>query len=146
VRKGPTTLVIVFTAMTGLLAACERPPSPDAIPEWSPADHDRAEENAKLQAAPAGSARTAAQQTTALVEAAWKSQCLRCHGPTGRGDGPEGPMNQTPDLTRGEWQAKLSDADIAAAIRVGKNKMPKFDLPDPVTTGLVARIRASRGK
>jgi cytochrome c oxidase cbb3-type subunit 3 len=63
----------------------------------------------------------------------------------GRGDGPSGPMVQAPDLTRPEWQSKVTDAEIVATIKNGKNKMPKFDLPDRVVTGLVARIRASSG-
>jgi cytochrome c oxidase cbb3-type subunit 3 len=53
-------------------------------------------------------------------------------------------MVQAPDLTRSDWQAKATDAEIEDKIRNGKNRMPKFDLPDPVVRGLIARIRSLR--
>jgi cytochrome c oxidase cbb3-type subunit 3 len=117
------------------------------LKEWTPADHDRAEETQRAQmgmhqpAAPRGSAGSG---NASLVDATWKAQCLQCHGPNGRGDGPNGPMVQAPDLTRPEWQAKVTDEQIAQTIKGGKNKMPKFDLPDTVVQGLVQRIRALR--
>jgi cytochrome c oxidase cbb3-type subunit 3 len=55
-------------------------------------------------------------------------------------------MILAPDLTRAAWQAKATDADIAAVIQSGRNKMPRFDLPDVVVRGLVARIRSLRGQ
>ena len=124
------------------LGGCDRPPSADNLPEWTPKDHDRVEESAKQRprgAPDAGSAE-------ALVEATWRSQCAVCHGPTGRGDGPNGAMVQATDLTNPEWPQKKSDADIAGAIKNGKGKMPKFDLPEPVLQALVARIRASKAR
>ncbi len=57
-----------------------------------------------------------------------------------------GPMVRAPDLTREEWQGKTADAEIVATIKNGKGKMPKFGLPDSVVQGLVARIRAARGR
>ncbi len=139
------------------LAACDRPPAADGLREWTSADHDRSDEKEKLQAGaqatgargPKGPPQGAGQAgggVDALVDATWKAQCLRCHGPIGHGDGPEGPMVKAPDLTRGDWQDTIQDAEIAAVISNGKNKMPKFELPAPVVQGLVARIRASRGR
>ena len=55
-------------------------------------------------------------------------------------------MVRAPDLSRPDWQEKVSDDEIATTIRNGKNKMPKFDLPDQVVAGLVQRIRAFRAK
>ena len=77
---------------------------------------------------------------------AWARQCTPCHGPQGRGDGPQGPMVKAPDLTSADWQSKTTDDQIKQIILNGKNRMPKFDLPDDVVTGLVARIRAAKGK
>jgi cytochrome c oxidase cbb3-type subunit 3 len=51
-------------------------------------------------------------------------------------------MVQAPDLTRADWQAKVTDVEMAATIRAGRNRMPSFTLPDPVLSGLVARIRS----
>ena len=81
-----------------------------------------------------------------LIELAWQRNCLRCHGPSGRGDGPESPMVKAPDLTRAEWQDKVTDQEIADVVRKGKNKMPSFDLPAQVVEGLVRRIRAARAR
>jgi cytochrome c oxidase cbb3-type subunit 3 len=55
-------------------------------------------------------------------------------------------MVNPPDLTRADLQASVSDEDIATIIRNGKNRMPKFDLPASVVTGLVAKIRSLRSR
>jgi cytochrome c oxidase cbb3-type subunit 3 len=81
-----------------------------------------------------------------LVEVTWRNQCASCHGLIGRGDGPQGPMVHATNLTQPEWQAKVTDQDIAEVIRNGKNRMPKFDFPPDVVAGLVARIRMARGR
>lgn len=148
-------LVPVLATLLVASAGCDRPPSADGLREWTPADHDRSDEKEKLQSgAQAAGARGSAQpagggtanSALQLVEATWKTQCSRCHGPVGHGDGPEGPMVKATDLTSEEWQAKVQDPEIAATIKNGKNKMPKFELPDQVIVGLVLRIRASKGR
>jgi len=137
-----------LAALLALLLACER--LPDASREWTPADHDRSDEKSKVatgaQAAPRSSGSAAGDDTAEIVEVAWRQQCASCHGPTGKGDGPTGPMVGAKDLTSVEVQAKLTDAEIAATIRNGKGKMPKFALPDRIVDGLVARVRALRGR
>jgi hypothetical protein len=55
-----------------------------------------------------------------------------------------GPMLQAPDLTRDDLQSSMTDAEMAALIKHGRDKMPAFNLPDPVILGLVARIRQIR--
>ena len=75
---------------------------------------------------------------------AWGRSCVACHGESGRGDGPQGAMVRAPDLTRADWQGRVTDADILQTIRSGRNNMPKFDLPPAVLDGLVKRIRAHR--
>lgn len=114
--------------------------------EWTPADHDVAPNNvAPGQVAPRD---VPSGQATdpALVDLAWQRNCAKCHGLRGRGDGPEGAMVRATDLTAPEWQAKVTDDDILASIRKGKNKMPGFEgaLPAPILQGLVKRIRANR--
>ncbi len=81
-----------------------------------------------------------------LVDLAWRTQCTSCHGPMGKGDGERGPMLHAPDLTRADWQSKVTDAEMAATIEGGRDKMPKFALPDVVVQGLVARIRRLKGR
>jgi cytochrome c oxidase cbb3-type subunit 3 len=81
-----------------------------------------------------------------LVDLTWRQQCSACHGASGRGDGQMGPMLQVRDLTAAEWQTQVTNEQIAVTIKNGKNKMPKFDLPDPVIQGLVQRIRTLDGR
>jgi cytochrome c oxidase cbb3-type subunit 3 len=176
--KGVRSLVVGLSALVGAAAwACDRPPSPDTLREWSPADHRSSDDDKLAQGAqqaatprakpreqpgqpspasaaasptPAGSAatvdgRNAADDVGPLVDLTWRQQCANCHGITGHGDGQLGPMVRAPDLTREDWQSKVTDREIAATIKSGKGKMPNFDVPDPVIDGLVARVRATRG-
>jgi mono/diheme cytochrome c family protein len=136
-------------ALTSLAcASCDRPPSADSLSEWTPADHHSADDNKPSQGKRQGAAsngerpQQGGSDVSQLVDIAWRQQCTSCHGPTGKGDGQMGPMVHAPDLT----QSKVTDAEMAAVIKNGKGKMPKFDVPDPVIQGLVARVRASQGR
>lgn len=110
--------------------------------EWTPADHDGEQKQA---ASGKQGAKGDAGATPTLVEVTWRQQCATCHGVTGKGDGPQGPMFKAADLGREEWQSKVKDDEIATTIKNGKGRMPKFDLPDEVVQGLVVRIRSFRG-
>jgi len=129
--------------------ACDSPPAAADLHEWTPQDHDHSDEKERVasgaQAMPAASGSKEDAQRV-LVDSTWKNQCVTCHGPVGRGDGPNGPMVKATDLTRAEWQASMTDDQIAASITNGKGRMPRFDLPPNVVQGLVARIRVSRGR
>jgi mono/diheme cytochrome c family protein len=131
-----------------LSGACDRPPSDDEIREWTPADHDRAEESQRVASGQqsAGVSDAGKDDNRTLVELTWRQQCAQCHGAVGRGDGPNGPMVKASDLTRAEWQKSVTDEQIAQVITAGKGRMPKFDVPPAVLAGLVQRIRASRGQ
>jgi mono/diheme cytochrome c family protein len=127
-----------------LLLGCDRPPSAESLKEWTPADHhsqddDKLANGAQVGVLPKGN------EAAQLVDIAWRQQCTSCHGPLGRGDGQMGPMVQAPDLTRAEWQAKVTDVEMATTIKSGKNRMPAFNLPESVLRGLVARIRTLGG-
>ena len=110
-----------------------------------PPGHPPASPSASSAAAPApsASASSSALSTEALADLAWNNQCSSCHGPTGRGDGPQAPMMHPPDFGSKEWQAQHTDAELAASIANGKNKMPKFGLPERVIVALVARVRSA---
>jgi mono/diheme cytochrome c family protein len=131
------------------LAGCDSPPAAADLREWTPQDHDQREEKeraaAGAQTAPAGSG-SKEDGLRAFVETTWRNQCATCHGLVGHGDGPNGPINKATDLTKDEWQSSMTDPQIAASITNGKGKMPRFDLPPNVLAGLVARIRAVRGR
>src|SRR4051794_19677538 len=137
-------LLVPLIAMPASFAllGCDRAPSADGLKDWTPADHDGEKRQPGANQGPKGDAGGA----PALVEIAWRNQCNSCHGPAGHGDGPQGPMFKAADLSRPEWQDKIKDEEIAAAITNGKGRMPKFELPEPVVQGLVARVRSFRGK
>jgi cytochrome c oxidase cbb3-type subunit 3 len=149
---------LACAAATAALAAttsCLQAPSAESLREWSPADHHSNDDDKLAQqraqqprkAAPQAGARAAKAgsdpaQIAQLVEMTWRQQCSSCHGTGGRGDGQMGPMVHATDLTSPDWQKKTSDGDMAVAIKAGKGRMPRFDLPDSVVAGLVTRIRA----
>jgi cytochrome c oxidase cbb3-type subunit 3 len=136
---------VILAAST---SACDRPPSADSLKEWTPVDHHSTDDDKLGGAASPQSGRAPAASAAAggdlgqLVDITWRQQCTTCHGPMGRGDGQMGPMVQAPDLTRADWQSKITDIEMVATIRAGRNRMPSFNLPDPVLSGLVARIRS----
>lgn len=140
----PTLRISVVLALgavvTGLVTGCDRAPSADGLKEWAATDHDGEKKSAKQGPKVAGGGGAAG-----LVDLTWRNQCQSCHGPEGRGDGPQGAMFKAADLGREEWQAKVTDAEIGATITTGKGRMPKFELPDEVVKGLVARVRSFRG-
>jgi mono/diheme cytochrome c family protein len=121
------------------------------LAEWKPTDHHSsdddklAQQGSQAQQAQ-GPRQPAGSDVPQLVDLTWRQQCTTCHGPMGKGDGQMGPMLQAPDLTRDDLQSKVTDAEMAAIIKRGKDKMPAFNLPDPVLLGLVARIRQLRGR
>ena len=136
-------------ALTVALSACDQPPAAESLKVWTKEDHHSTDDDrppSPLTGASAAPNRTAepSGNDPQLVDITWRQQCVGCHGALGRGDGPMGPMLHAPDLGRADWQAKVPDAEIAATIRNGRNRMPRFDLPEPVLRGLVARIRSLR--
>jgi len=123
----------------------------ESLAEWKATDHHSSDDDRRAQQGhPAQQAQGARQSTGSevpqLVDLTWRQQCTNCHGPVGKGDGQMGPMLQAPDLTRDDLQSKLTDAEMAALIKRGKDKMPAFNLPDAVLQGLVARIRQLRAR
>ncbi|HXX69430.1 MAG TPA: cytochrome c [Polyangiaceae bacterium] len=141
--------------LLGCMSACDRPPQADSLREWTPSDHHSSDDD-KLGARDPGAKPpepgvpkpgnvSSTSDVQQLVELAWRQQCTTCHGVSGRGDGQMAPMLHPPDLTSSEWQARVTDAEMLATIKSGKNRMPRFDLPEPVLRGLVARVRSLRG-
>lgn len=140
IRRFFPVLPVALAATLAL--ACDRAPPADGLKDWTAADHDGEKKAPASNQGPKGDKNSA----PALVDLTWRNQCVSCHGPGGHGDGPQGPMFKASDLSREEWQAKIKDDEIAATIVTGKGRMPKFELPEDVVKGLVARVRSFRGK
>jgi cytochrome c oxidase cbb3-type subunit 3 len=151
----------VLACGAAMVVACQQAPSAESLREWSPADHHSGDDDkvaqqraqqpqqAPQRARPSAAAGAKAggadpAQIAQLVDLTWRQQCVSCHGAGGRGDGQMGPMLHATDLTSPEWQKQTSDAVMAVAIRAGKGRMPRFDLPDGVVAGLITRIRSLR--
>jgi len=126
-----------------LAAACNR--SPADLREWKASDHDHTSnpEPGQVEVTDAGSP-LREQGIDDVTLAAWKQNCIRCHGQFGAGDGPQGPMTKARDLTDDAWQASVSDPEIATAIRQGKGSMPAFPLPEPTVISLTRLVRLMR--
>ena len=128
---------ITLLACAWLLLGCE--PDRGSVREWTAQDHGGAQSRAEQEGRPAGKEDTEA----ALTETVWQKSCSACHGRTGRGDGPQGPMTGARDLTDAAFLADAKDEELARVIREGKARMPAFpNLPPAIVDGLVARIRA----
>ncbi len=133
--------------LVALFFGCDSPPKGE-VREWKASDHDKGDPNATGQVktqGPGSAAGSKPKSDEMLVEVVWQNQCLACHGNLGKGDGPNGPLLHATDLTREDWQSKITDAQIAASIKNGKGLMPKFEMTESLMTALVRRIRALRG-
>lgn len=114
-------------------AACE--PGRGEVRPWKAEDHERPSEAQR----PAQKKPTKAEDR---VERTWMGLCSTCHGPLGRGDGPQGERVRAPDLTRDEWLESVTDEQIAAVILHGNGEMPgNPNMKDDMLQQLVARIR-----
>jgi len=131
---------IALAAGLALWAGCAEDAGP--IREWTPADHTN---NERPTGQVVGTA-APGQEDATLVAVTWRQNCAVCHGGAGRGDGPQGRMLKVPNLARPDFQSGYSDAQIAAVIKNGRNKMPAFGhLPPEVVKGLVGYIRGFAG-
>src|SRR6185312_8317596 len=135
----PIFLPVLALATLAGVAACDRPPSAESLKDWTPTDHHSTDDDKAASGAqgPMQPAQAAAQAGPApgngggdnsaqLIDLTWRNTCAACHGMSGRGDGQMGPMVQAPDLTRADWQSGVTDAQMFATIKTGKNKMPRF--------------------
>lgn len=135
-------LGLLLGAGSSALLGCERDAS--GLTEWTPADHDHQVEAKRRRATPSALPSTPhapPSRRNQVIDVTWARQCSTCHGRRGRGDGPQSVMVKARDLSSPEWQASVTDEQLAKIIREGKDKMPAFNLPDNVITGLVEHVR-----
>lgn len=77
----------------------------------------------------------------------YKSKCAMCHAADGSGNTPAGKAMKVPPFSAPEIMSK-SDADLIAATKNGKGKMPAYSgkLTDPQIKDVVAYIRTLNKK
>lgn len=132
--------LMVPALFAALLVGCDR--RPDDLREWRASDHKGVGDPLQVPGAAAARPGSSAQPEASLSDVVWRSQCALCHGVSGRGDGPQGPLLHATDFTQEAWQKQATDEQIAQAIVEGKGRMPKFEgLPQEVVAALVAHIR-----
>ena len=142
-RVSPSELknwVAAIMALVAFAVGCNETPAD--LREWRPADHDHTENpnSDQVQVTDAGSSEPGHGLDDVTI-VAWQQNCTNCHGPLGRGDGPQGPMVHAADLSRSDWQATVSDDAIATTIRSGRGRMPGFKLPEATIQSLVRLVR-----
>lgn len=141
---GRLVLALMLGAGLSTVLGCERDAS--GLTEWTPADHDhqvepRSSRHTMQTRQQKNNPHAAPTQRNQLIDVTWGKQCASCHGRRGRGDGPSSTMVKARDLTDPDFQATLTDEQIAKVIREGKDKMPAFNLPDSIIEGLVQHVR-----
>lgn len=137
-------LLLLLGAAITLASCTERDTA--ALPEWSPADHtNQGSPNAgqiDTTKKRAGMEKLEARGVNDVVLAAWKTNCVRCHGNAGQGDGPDGRALRPPDMTDPAWQRTRVESEMQYAIQKGRGNMPAFGhLPEKTVLGLVQLVR-----
>ena len=64
----------------------------------------------------------ATPESAAAGKRVYQRLCIRCHGPSGKGDGEAAVGAEPADLTSGKWTFGSSDGEIYASIREGTSK------------------------
>lgn len=130
--------------LAAAVAGCNR--TEENLPEWRPSDHDNAATPSAAQVDTKqprpGMPNLEKYGLNEVIIAAWKQNCVPCHGIIGRGDGPQAAMSRPRDLTDPNWQRAAPDDEILYAIQKGRGRMPPFPaLPEDTARGLVRMIR-----
>lgn len=133
-RRGLTPTLLALAMLLGV--GCAR--SSSELREWQPSDHR----------VPSGIDESEATQNAATPEpgeALYLTHCASCHGPAGRGDGPEAPpMARVPSFADPRVAA-LDDEAIASAIVEGRGGfMPGFAgrISEAGVRAIVRHVRA----
>ena len=73
----------------------------------------------------------------------YKAKCMMCHGATGLGDAPAGKALKAASF-KDPAIVKTSDADLIAAVKNGKGKMPPYKgkLSDDQIKSVITYIRS----
>ena len=136
-----TSLIAALSlSLSAFAVACNGAPAD--LRQWKATDHDHTmnPNSAQVQVTDAGT-EASNHGLDDVTVVAWQQNCTTCHGPLGRGDGPQGQLVHAADLSRPDWQASVTDEAIATTIREGRGRMPSFNLPEVTVTRLVTLVR-----
>ncbi len=134
----------LLSSLAVLAIACSQTPADTR--EWRATDHDHTENPNVAQTDMTDGGQTGVMGIDEVALAAWRSNCVPCHGVIGRGDGPKGIPVKARNLTDPAWQESATDEQIATSIRQGKGEMPKFELPPATVQQLVKLVRLLNAK
>lgn len=113
--------VAAASCLVGNALGCQSTPAD--LREWRASDHSR-EANEPAEDPALGTSDDGDPMIAA--RATYNAQCRGCHGPSGRGDGPQAMMAHPPDWTSPAFQASRTDEGLALVIRNGRGAMPAF--------------------
>lgn len=135
--------------LRGLFAAlvfgCQS--APNDVRTWQVSDHTNVgaatpdPSNPRVPRQSTGEPSTTVEGLDEVSIVTWRTKCSVCHGSIGKGDGPQGAMFETRDLSEPAWHATVSDEQIYEVIQKGRNQMPAFALPEKVARNLVKLVR-----
>jgi mono/diheme cytochrome c family protein len=130
-QKAVASVLVVLTGLVGIALANQGDGS-----KWAaPAD-------ARAKANPVPSS----PEVLAQGQALYQKNCLMCHGPTGKGDGPATEFVKPPpaNISSAKKQADLTDGEIFWKLTHGRNPMPPFGkkLSDEERWALVHYVRS----
>lgn len=141
------SLFFVFV-ISAIAVGCEETRD---VRDWRPDDHQQPEggevDPSRVPDSTEPSSDPTGTDEERAVAALWTVSCASCHGRLGHGDGPgQPPGAQVRDLSNAEWQASVTDEEIAQVISGGRGLMPRFDdrINPRGVEGLVRFIRALR--
>lgn len=78
----------------------------------------------------------------------FQQNCVKCHGPDGKGQTTAGELAGAPDFTDPEWQEEFDDSQLKNSITHGDGQMPAFGmkLSRSQINSLVRYVRAFRAR
>lgn len=114
------------------------------LKQWTVEDHKHRTERRTRREKDRKRNHSRPQKSNQLASVTWETQCASCHGSKGKGDGPEARVTKPKDLTSRQWQASVTNEQLAQSIVRGKGQMPAYNLPVSTVVSLVDYIRAMR--
>lgn len=100
------------------------------------------------QASPKPSGHTDIEPVGKKGKGLFLQNCVKCHGPDGKGQTTAGELAGAPDFTDPEWQEEFADSQLRNSITHGDGQMPAFGkkLSKAQINSLIRYVRTLRAR